>query len=168
MAHQGKLIPKGILSLKWLEVLPLSLGWDASLLPGLPQHENGWHAFIHLGEEKPKFGTQVWISTSRPSCLPFSNWWISQVNYYLIHPSVQCLLNNDWLKACTETWFWLTRPTEMCENPEMIYAISSFSIKQVRDCMYLSNLVKSSCKLNLATSFKLHLALFKTCCIFPS
>ena len=32
----------------------------------------------------------------------------------------------------TKTLLLLTyRPTELCENPEMIYAISSFSIKQV-------------------------------------
>lgn len=31
------------------------------------------------------------------------------------------------------TMLFFVRPTELCENPEMIYAISSFSIKQVID-----------------------------------
>ncbi|XP_027051362.1 calpain-7-like isoform X1 [Pocillopora damicornis] len=40
---------------------------------------------------------------------------------------------------------WL-RPTELCENPEMIYAISSFSIKQtiVSDCSFLASLAISA------------------------
>lgn len=40
---------------------------------------------------------------------------------------------------------WL-RPTELCDNPEMIYAISSFSIKQtiVSDCSFLASLAISA------------------------
>ena len=51
---------------------------------------------------------------------------------------------------------FFVRPTELCENPEMIYAISSFSIKQVNYYEYWEkkNAVKSSETQILILDFK--------------
>ena len=46
------LVPNsGFLSMKWLGVLLLPPGWDASPSQGYPQHIC-WYPFVHLGEEK--------------------------------------------------------------------------------------------------------------------
>ena len=47
----GSGLNSGFLSMKWLGVLLLPPGWDASPSQGYPQHIC-WYPFVHLGEEK--------------------------------------------------------------------------------------------------------------------
>ena len=47
----GLALNSGFLSMKWLGVLLLPPGWDASPSQGYSQHIC-WYPFVHLGEEK--------------------------------------------------------------------------------------------------------------------
>ena len=47
----GQVLNSSFLSMKWLGVLLLPPGWDASPLQAYPQHIR-WYPFVHLGEEK--------------------------------------------------------------------------------------------------------------------
>ena len=47
----GPVLNSSFLSMKWLGVLLLPPGWEASPSQGYPQHIR-WYPFVHLGEEK--------------------------------------------------------------------------------------------------------------------